>query len=259
MLNLKNSNVNYGMIISALSTVLSVIFLFSNATGRITADYFNVFFPITVGITLFLWMFTFLETKPKVNALMGFNEQVPESSISKLPLLIKILGIGGVLAAVFSLGAIGIGSSIIDIPQPFTQQALAVIGDTEKIFYQSFIPGFFEEASIYIIYRAILFVTLLVSGIKGLLVKRLGTGAIAAGILTYFHIRAYGSDSAAYVGIFMFEYIVQLANIMSGAFISWIPHTIHNAVVTLNFMSIFSVGGVLAMFIPVWVRRKQNE
>ena len=245
MINLKNSNVAFGLLVSSIATAISIIFLFSQATGRITQEYFNVFFPIVVGVTIFLWLFVFLETKPKVNSVMGFNEPVPESKLSKLPLIFKLLGIGGALALLFSAGAVGLGSAIIDLPQPFTQQSLALISDGEKIFYQSFVPGFFEEAAIYILYKVLLFVTVEITGMKALMLKRGATGAIVAGALTYFHIRAYGSDTAAYIGIFSFESIVQFFNIYTGAFLSWIPHIIHNIVVTLNFLSVFSVGGVL--------------
>lgn len=255
----KKISSSYNLIVPLISTILSIIFLFSRATGLITDNYYNVFFPIIVAITLFLWGISYLETKPVVNKPFFFNEKMPYSPLSRMPLVAKLGLIGGLLALVFSLGAVGLGSPVIDLPQPFVQTAYSQVTQYDKLFYQSFIPGFFEEAAIFILasaFKFILFLTLFKRNPKAFLMIVLISSALGALILTQAHRIAYGSDQGAYIGIFIFEFVVQFANLFFGIFVSWIPHIIHNAVVTLNFLVAFSIGGVALSIIPI--RRKKN-
>ena len=248
----QQNNIRYGLVLLSISVILTFFLLISNANGYLSQQFFDVFFPITIGVTVIWGVLLFLETKNKLRGVFGFNEQVLNSPFSKFPLSVKILVIGGGLAILFSAGAIGLGSPIIDIPQPFTEQAFTQVTDFDKVVYQSVIPGFFEESAIYVIALATKFILFMALGRnpKLLLMIMLIASGVGAFVLTQAHRLVYGSDQGAFIGIFLFSFTVTFFNLYTGAFISWIPHMLHNAVVVLGFLVAFSIGGtkLLRMF-----------
>lgn len=241
-----------GILILSLSIVFGGVFLFSQALQSISQQYYDVFFPLVLGVTVFWALALFIE-KYVSNQPFIFNENIPNVIFSRLPYAAKLLFFGGLLSLLFSIGAIGLGSPIIDLPQPFTEQALSTVTEMDKIFYQAVIPGFFEESTVYIIVLCIKFVLMFfVKNKKALLLVMLISAGIGAAALTQAHRVAYGSNTSSYVGVFFFEWVVQFFNLWTGAFISWLPHMVHNGVVVLNFLVGFTLGGALS-FIP-WRR-----
>ena len=251
------NKINYNLIVPLISTILMIIFIFSKATGILTNDYFDIFIWIVVVVTVSLWGISWMETQRQMNKPFFFDEKQPGSGLSQLPLSMK-LGVGVLLALIFSGLAIGLGSPIIDLPQPFTPQALSTATDYDKVFFQSAIPGWFEEAAIFILVTAIKFilmVTIAKNNPRLFLIIILISAGLGAAVLTQAHRVVYGSDSGAYIGIFSFEFVVQFFNLYTGAFISWIPHIFHNGIVSLNFLIAFSLGGVSLLLLPLWRRR----
>lgn len=57
------------------------------------------------------------------------------------------------------------------------------------------------------------------------------------------HSAAYGANSAAYFKAFIFEFAGQLVNQFTGLFVSWIPHALHNFVVSYFMIAGLSIGG----------------
>lgn len=241
----KNSRA--GILILSLSIVLGGVFLFSKALQSISETYYDVFFPIVLGVTLF-WAIALFVERYVSNDPFVFNERVPNVIFSRLPYALKLLFFGGLLSLVFSIGAIGLGSPIIDLPQPFTEQALSTVTEMDKIFYQAVIPGFFEESVVYLVVLGIKFLLMFfIKNKKALLLIMLVSAGIGAAALTQAHRVAYGSNTANYVGVFFFEWVVQFFNLWTGAFISWLPHMVHNGVVVLNFLVGFTLGGALSV------------
>lgn len=232
------------MTVLMTSIILTIIFLFSRANNFLTENYFNAFFPITLGVTIMLVIISLMEENGHLNKPFFFNEPRPQTPFKDNVVLKLLTGLG--LAIVFSVGAIGLGSAIIDIPQPFQQQAFTQVTEVDKLFFQSVIPGFYEEASIFILVSALTFLGVLFlrpRKLLNLLFIQFGASSVGALVLTQAHRYVYGSDQVAYLGIFLFEVLVQFFNQYTGMFISWIPHIIHNGVVSLNFLVAFSVGG----------------
>lgn len=256
LLKLKNSR--YGLFILLISVILTIAFLFSRANNFLTEQYFNAFFPITIGVTIMFFLINLMEQNGGLSKPFFFNEARPSPIGNNTPLK---LSIGIMLAAVFSIGAIGLGSAIIDLPQPFQQQAFSQVTDYDKIYYQAVIPAFFEEGAIFVITSAVSFLTLSIMRVRkasSILMSYLIAAGVGAAILTQAHRFVYGSDVGAFLGIFIFEFVVQFFNLFTGMFVSWIPHLIHNGVVSLNFLVAFSVGGV-AFLVPVIARWKNAK
>jgi len=193
-------------------------------------------------MTILFWLSYWFETKVNKKPFM-FNEIVKYSKLSKFPLTIKLLLVGGLLVVAFSGGAMALGSSIIDIPQPFSDVGFTQATQYDKIFHQAIIPGFFEEAAIYFIVMLLFFMLKwLIKSPKSFFIITLIVSMIGAGVLTQGHRVAYGSDQNAYIGVFLFETVVQMGNLYTGAFISWMPHIGHNATVVLFSLYSISLG-----------------
>jgi len=252
-----NANILYGKILAIVSSILLIILVLSNATGILTQGFYTVFRDIAIVVTNLLWIGVLMESQNRFKDVYSFNEVQPDSGLSRMPLYMKVLLVGGILAFVFSAGAIGLKSPIIDVPQPFAQEALALVPETYKVFFQSVIPGFFEEATVFIIAWFVYFTLKLVS--RNFMLNRIIAVVVGASVLTFAHAKAYGSDQAAYLGIFLFEAVVQFFNLYTGGFISWLPHITHNAVVSLNFLVAFSLGGTLIVLPFLFTRRRKEH
>ena len=48
---------------------------------------------------------------------------------------------------------------------------------------------------------------------------------------------------------FLFEFVMQMANQLTGFFFSFVPHMLHNAIVVFNSQTVFAVGGSLGVFL----------
>jgi len=248
--NLKNNT--YGLILLAFIFIISGIFFISRSNGLLSVSYFDVFIWPTIGVIGIVLIANWMEGQQKLNKIFAFNEN--SLFVKQTPVKL-LIGIG--LAVLFSLGAIGLGSAIIDIPQPFTEQSLSLVSDLDRIYYQSIHPGFVEEALIlFLIVQPIKFIGLAFFkwSKKNIILLYLIASAIGAGVLTQAHRIVYGSDNAAILAIFLFETVVQFFNLFTGMFISWIPHIVHNGVVSLNFLVAFSVGGV-SFIAPIFIKR----
>lgn len=250
-----SDNVIYGTIIASFLTIIFIILLYYNAINQLTDQFFKVFFYLGLGTVILFWGAIFVE-KSINKKVFVFSEEVPGNKISKYLSVKLLVGVG--LMVLFSLGAIGLKSPIIDLPQPFTETAFAQVTNIDKLFNSAIVPGFFEEASIYIIVILLFFIMKSVVKNPKKWVILMGISSfIGAGVLTQGHRLAYGSDTSAYIGVFMFEWVVQFANLYTGAFISWIPHIGHNAIIVLGFMIAFNIGGVMLSTIPIYIKKRK--
>lgn len=136
--------------------------------------------------------------------------------------------------------------SVYSVPSPyaFGVEPLAVQGHNffTNIFFGAIVPGLFEEWVVFAGIQALQSFVLLGLTIPQLtrniarshafyyLVMLVTTGAVA-----YFAVQfstahgRYGGNEPVFVYAFGFEFIVQLLNQMGGAFVSWIPHILHNS------------------------------
>jgi hypothetical protein len=230
--------------------------MFYNATNILTDHYFKVFFYIGLGCVVLAWGAVFVEKKINKNVFV-FNERVPGSKLSELPLLAKLVFIGGGLTLLFSLGAAGFKNPIIDLPQPYTESAFSQATQGDDLILKSVVPGLKEEFSMYVAALLIFFgLKQIVKNPKKWVFLMLIASFIVAGILTNGHRLAYGSDQSAYIGVFMFEWSVQFINFYTGCFLSWIPHIGHNAVIVLTFSVAISYGVIQLCIIPIHKKRK---
>ena len=67
--------------------------------------------------------------------------------------------------------------------------------------------------------------------------------AIGAFAFAKAHGLAYGANSQLYISAFLFEFFAQAMNQLVGAFVSWIPHFVHNALVVSGLIVGISIGG----------------
>ena len=253
----ENKKVAYFSLV--ITIIIAIIHIFANSSGLLSEGYFKIFFYLNLGGIAFSGLALVLESRPDTGQVFFFNEPNKIVGISRLPYLLKLLLVGGTLAIVFSFGAISLNSAIIDVPQPFSTERFASVGGAEKLYFQSVQPGWMEEFVIFIltVTTAYGLKTFVIKDQRALPFVFMLAALVGAGVLTFGHGLAYGSDIGAYIGIFSFEFIVQLANLVTGSFISWLPHLVHNGVVSLNFLIAFSIGGTLAhSTILLW--RKHN-
>ncbi|MCD4759810.1 hypothetical protein K8R33_02900 [archaeon] len=252
----------WGIVISVLATITFIIILFSQSTGLISQNYYQIFFYLSLGVVVLAWLIIFfIERSKKADQIFFFNQKTHFKFFNNFP--VRIL-VGLILAFIFSISAFGLGSPIIDLPQPFNQEAFAVVSGTSSeiyfnLMFKAWIPGIFEELGIFLFVCLISY--LIINGFNlkrpsQLIFAYLISSGIGSIILTIAHRLAYGSDVGAYIGIFLFETIVQFSNQLTGGFISWIPHFIHNGVVSLNFLMGFSIGGVALLLLPIWRKKK---
>jgi hypothetical protein len=251
---IKLDNKLYGFILIGLSLIILGIFALSRSNGLMNDAWFDVFIYPTMIVVGILIVASWMETKPGFNQLFSFNERTPFIKATPIKLLVGIA-----LAIFFSLGAIQLGSAIIDLPQPFTQQALSIVSDWDKAYFQAIHPGFIEEVFIFfLIVQPLKYITVALFNIKKpmqMLLVYVFSSGIGGLVLTQAHRIAYGSDVGAYISIWAFETVVQFANLYTGMFISWIPHIGHNLVVSLNFLVAFNIGGVI--LVQTWLIRRR--
>ncbi len=141
--------------------------------------------------------------------------------------------------------------------EPLTQSAIEQHSFLTNLANIGVVPGFFEEAPIFFIVNIIVFIitwgtALILRDPKlrhnvGLFIVAVFIAVtIGAGIFTGAHNTAYGYDTEAKVSAFVFEWVVQAMNQVTGGFFSWIPHMVHNSIVVVNKELPLSVGGTPA-------------
>jgi len=90
-------------------------------------------------------------------------------------------------------------------------------------------------------------------------VASLGYAAVIPGFADA-HSAAYEANSAAYFKAFVFEFTGQLTNQFTGFFVSWIPHALHNFMVSYLMIAGLSIGGTaLGISWLVKVNRKKKR
>jgi hypothetical protein len=144
-----------------------------------------------------------------------------------------------------------------------------------NIFNIAAYPGLFEEGPIFFLINTIRFIITLAAALVFYnrtlpLSKRYAAARANVVILllviiiavpigsTLFmvaHNSAYDLDTTAKVSAFVFEALVQTANVVTGSFISWIPHAIHNALVVFKTQTAFAIGGATAAVFVIPLQR----
>lgn len=244
-------NKGYGMFIASLITIIFIIITLSNSTGLIQPRYYEIFYYVFLTATVLSWFVVgFLENNKTTDKVFFFSEARP-----RFPIFDSIYGkIGAAITlSLMFIAGLTQGLSFLDVPQPFVQESFSVISEGSQLFYkfvfQSLVPGVGEEFVIFISVCVVAYVLIELLGLKKTIGQLILSYSIASGvgafILMLAHREAYGSDVSAYVGIFVFEFVVQFANLITGMFISWIPHVIHNYAVVFVLATGFSIGGVV--------------
>ncbi len=144
--------------------------------------------------------------------------------------------------------------------EPLTQSVLEQHPLFLNMFNIGAYPGQFEETPIFFLTNIIIFI--ITFGIAFLvrtpalrtnIVLFLFAVIIAVSLTSFLfmdaHNSAYDMDTNAKVSAYVFEWIVQAANQVTGTFVSWIPHTLHNSLVVFKTQTAFAVGGVTALII----------
>lgn len=171
-----------------------------------------------------------------------------------------------ILALLVAFVALGSNQSIVPINNPYsvgeiTSETLATQSAATNLFYISVYPAFFEEAATFLFISSIV---VLIGLIISLMFRDWSLRhnpfvhwfsvivAVTIGAIRFAsaHGLSYGQNLQAYIFAFIYIWIVQFFNQLTGFFGSWLPHLVNNALVSLNLTTAFSIGGVaLLMFI----------
>lgn len=272
MPKLKNFKLWYslGIFIILLYLFLEIAFL-NYGQGLLSDTFTRVYFYLSLAsVVLFgFFMITdFTKFVPR-NSPISFGfifEDNPISPLAKprIKFIYRILP-HLILTIIFTITVVSLKSAILPVPEAFNQDVLSSVSDFDNIKYRSIYPGFTEEAVIFGINRIfmLIFMTLFAFYMKinkalSFLISSLLSAGIGAFVFVQGHIIAYGYNQAAMFSAFIFEFMVQLANSVTGIFMSWLPHLAHNYVVlAFAYTIVFAIGGYFNIILPIW--RKKNE
>lgn len=264
----------YSLIVTSIVTLLFLNIAFLGyGLGILRNEFADVYFKILLAGAIVLWLFLIIDfTKliPRNSPIsFGFIYEDNPSRLYGMAIPIARVIPHLFLAGLFVLSAIGLKSAIVPVPEAFKLDTLSQVDDATKIFYQSVVPGFGEEAVIFgIVCTVTALVYILLSNILKLrfnkkimafLSQIIGCG-VGSYIFMLGHNMAYGLSESAKISAFIFEFIVQMANQMTGMLLSWLPHMIHNYVVmAFAFTIILSIGAESFIIAPITRWRKHGQ
>lgn len=190
--------------------------------------------------------------------------QLSTRFLSNLVVKFTVVAALVLLTAIFIL-APGAARSAVPVYNPYTSEALSQSVLEEhplllNMFNIAAYPGLFEEGPIFFLVNTIVMVITfgvallfrnpgLRTNVAVFLIAVIIAVPSGAALFTVAHNAAYDLDTQAKVSAFTFEILVQTANQLTGSFISWIVHAVHNALVVFKTQTAFAVGGVTAFVI----------
>jgi len=258
-----NAGYTVAMLLISLLIGISIPFLFT--AGIISNEtYFSIYGLLGVlaivgfGLMVLYHVFDTIRQSPleaAVASKLFVADTAPERILSN-----PLARIGSVLALILFLVLATVLSpqSLVDVPNPYaagtvTQTVLDAHPLLTNLHTVAIIPGFFEEAAIFFLTNALILTLtgiLLLFGLKSLtknliIFLLLVTISVTATSLLFSvgHHLAYGGNLAASVSAFFFSWLVQFVNQLTGLFLSWIPHFLHNTIVIVKLQSGFVIGG----------------
>lgn len=231
-------------------------------SSSFTQVYYYILLAATVGIGFFLIVdFTKFISKssPISFGFIAEDNQLKPLAKPRTNMFIRILPHLG-LVVLFTVGAVGLKSAIIPVPEAFNEATLSSVTEYDKIMYQSIDPGFGEEAIGHVIVCILVLIfTLLLNKLLKLKpvvahwISVFLSCGIWARIFVLGHTVSYGLNESAKISAFIFEFLVQLVNQMTGIFMSWLPHVAHNFVVLrFAYTIILSIGAFQLGILPIW-------
>lgn len=189
-----------------------------------------------------------------------FSTRFLSHIILKLTVIVGIV----LLTAIYVL-APGATRSAVPTYNPYTNQPLSEsVLDEHPLFLNMFnigaYPGMYEEGPIFFLTNIIVFLITfgiaflfrtpaLRTNIAVFLLAVMIAVTITSFLFMTAHNQSYDMDTTAKVSAYVFEWIVQTANQLTGSFVSWIPHSFHNALVVFKTQTAFAVGAATAVFV----------
>lgn len=263
----KNFTLYYTVFFIILSLAGISLLLFNYTHGNIANENFVIIYSVIWGFSFILGLFSLLWLFVRKDSFVNFDDY----SLVKNP-GIKLL-IWGVVTILLGFVVSGVGQSLLPEPinpysalKPLSSEILSTHTTGQNLFYIAFFP-MMEEAMVYGLTLALAFGFL---GLFSLLFKKnffksklmfLGSGIFGAGIssalFSWAHGLSYGLDQSAYVSAFFFEFIMQILNLATGLFLSWLPHFVNNAIVVVSLGIGFVIGGSALYVYPLF--KKKNE
>lgn len=276
----KGFNLFYGVGLLLLSIFLTIILVLEMGKGVLAKGFIQIYFLLGIlsmvcfSIIIFYDFYRSVKSKNLVADTFFLAENKSKQRVlSALRFIIPV-----VFALLVIFFQVGLKSNIIPVPMPYevgnglsASAVLAEHSGASNVFWMSVYPGLFEELSIFVLVSILVFVFTLVWRYlfkyrkafldpMVLIVNSVVACGVGALVFAKAHGLAYGSQSQLYVSAFIFEFFAQLTNMLTGVFTSWIPHMVHNAVVSAGLLVGLSVGGyVLASnfgFVPKkWIKK----
>lgn len=285
----KTGKIIYTTLIFVIVILLFITLAFQYTANTVTNPTFFIAFGV-LGVASFFFALASLI----IHVLDGKWKNPTEEELSetfyaskKNPIFVnlatKIFVI--IMLILLTSGGVLFLGSLIGVPNPYDATTLSKsVLDQHSTFLNlwntSVYPGWFEELPIFGLINILIFLSLLGLGAffknknlrKNLVViilVSLFCISLGAGLFTAAHSQAYELNSEAYVSAFLFEWVVQAGNQLTGSFISWIPHVFHNALVVYRTqfsvafgvatpMFIFFFPGFKMLFVDAWIGLKRR-
>jgi hypothetical protein len=279
---------NEKKVFSALTVLIGItvliVLILQYGKGQLNPTYFvlySIFGIISVihGIVAFVVDFGLKDSDPHsliAQALFLYEDDNDLRPWSSFRVWIS-LSVFVAVAIVLFVSIASYNSSAYSVPNPYSwgislnQETLAQHGGLENLFYVAIVPAIFEEWVVFAGIQALTFLILLLLSFWKptqdiiedgaatwpvvILVTVLVTG-LYAWLFATAHGR-YGGNEEALAYAWIFEFIVQMLNHLFGAFLSWIPHLLHNAAVVITDLQIVSFAAVSV--VPNWLLRWKDE
>ena len=262
-MKLKNVlDVSWSSIVFVLVLISAITMLFLKTAGIVTNDDFYIVYGLLGLAALIGTGFSILYqgVKKSDGARVFFISASDKFRILSSP--IQRLSVVVVVSIVVIIGVFAAGE-FVNVPNPYsagevTKSVLDQKPALLNAFLIGFYPGIDEELPVFFFINglnlAFLFTLSRVNpGIEKNFVVFLMTTmvSVVAGSLlfTVAHLLAYGNNTAAFLSAFVFEFVVQTMNQVTGAFLSFIPHIIHNVMVVFQTQVAFAIGGFASLLL----------
>lgn len=259
------------MLVIAIITLIILGFLYT-ANAITNEAYFIAYISLGVitvtlsGIIVFYQIFDRIRNSQIEKSLASslFFSDTSKQRILSNPL--SRIGAVIIVLLVLTISTFGLGQ-VVNVPNPYSGESLtkSVLESNPiilNLFGVGWVPGFFEELGPHVLASMIvLILTVLLpfvfirdenkrreirSNTLIFLVAAFIGVVFASALFTYAHNLAYGLNGTAYLQAFIFEATVQFLNQVTGLFISWLPHIMHNSIVVFLKTQSFAIGGTFA-------------
>jgi hypothetical protein len=165
------------------------------------------------------------------------------------------------------LAIVLVSGAIVNAPNPYSSAPLDTATLKQHSFTQNTVnigvyPGFYEETPIFFLDSIIVMVItfggawlintifrlrnnsrILPSNIGLFLIGVFIAVSTGAFVFMIAHNTAYGLDAKAKISAYVFDWILQLMNQLTGTFGSWLPHAANNMAVAFRTQGGYSIGG----------------